>query len=226
MLTLTQAKYRRALMLLVSFHILIICASNYLVQLPFQLFSYHTTWGAFSFPFVYLATDLTVRVFGQQAARGIILKAMIPALVVSYLVGVLFHQGQLQAFSALAEWNSFVFRIAFASFVAYLIGQLMDITVFAKLRQAKAWWVAPAASTLIGNLVDTLVFFSVAFYASNDAFMATHWPEIATVDYAFKLIVSLGLFLPAYGVLLKILQDKILLNGGSDSDNVIIQASK
>jgi uncharacterized integral membrane protein (TIGR00697 family) len=226
MLMLTQAKYRRALMLLVSFHILIICASNYLVQLPFQLFSYHTTWGAFSFPFVYLATDLTVRVFGQQAARGIILKAMIPALVVSYLVGVLFHQGQLQAFSALAEWNSFVFRIAFASFVAYLIGQLMDITVFAKLRQAKAWWVAPAASTLIGNLVDTLVFFSVAFYASNDAFMATHWPEIATVDYAFKLIVSLGLFLPAYGVLLKVLQDKILLNNSNDNDNVVIQVSK
>jgi uncharacterized integral membrane protein (TIGR00697 family) len=167
-----------------------------------------------------------VRVFGQQAARGIILKAMIPALVVSYLVGVLFHQGQLQAFSALAEWNSFVFRIAFASFVAYLIGQLMDITVFAKLRRAKAWWVAPAASTLIGNLVDTLVFFSVAFYASNDAFMATHWPEIATVDYAFKLIVSLGLFLPAYGVLLKVLQDKILLNDSNDNDNVVIQVSK
>ncbi|AZG71343.1 7-cyano-7-deazaguanine/7-aminomethyl-7-deazaguanine transporter [Shewanella livingstonensis] len=226
MLTLTQAKYRRALMLLVSFHILIICASNYLVQLPFQLFSYHTTWGAFSFPFVYLATDLTVRVFGQQAARSIILKAMVPALVVSYLVGVLFHQGQLQALDALAEWNNFVFRIAFASFVAYLIGQLMDITVFAKLRQAKAWWVAPAASTLVGNLVDTLVFFSVAFYASSDVFMATHWPEIATVDYAFKLIVSLGLFLPAYGVLLKVLQDKILLNSVTDNDGAIVQVSK
>ncbi|MGK0409953.1 MAG: putative integral membrane protein (TIGR00697 family) [Shewanella psychromarinicola] len=226
MLTLTQAKYRRALMLLVSFHILIICASNYLVQLPFQIFSYHTTWGAFSFPFVYLATDLTVRIFGQRAARGIIVKAMIPALVVSYLVGVLFHQGQLQSFSALAEWNNFVFRIAFASFVAYLIGQLMDITVFAKLRQAKAWWVAPATSTLIGNLVDTIVFFSIAFYASNDPFMATHWPEIATVDYVFKLIVSLGLFLPAYGVLLKVLQDKILLNAGTNNDNVVIQVSK
>lgn len=226
MLTLTQAKYRRALMLLVSFHILIICASNYLVQLPFQLFSYHTTWGAFSFPFVYLATDLTVRIFGQQAARGIILKAMIPSLVVSYLVGVLFHQGQLQAFGALIEWNSFVFRIAFASFVAYLIGQLMDITVFAKLRQAKAWWVAPAASTLVGNLVDTLVFFSIAFYASSDVFMATHWPEIASVDYAFKLIVSLGLFLPAYGVLLKVLQDKILLNDITADDDIIIHASK
>ncbi|WP_434927787.1 7-cyano-7-deazaguanine/7-aminomethyl-7-deazaguanine transporter [Shewanella sp. HL-SH2] len=210
MLTLTPTQTRRALLFLVSFHILIICASNYLVQLPFQVFGYHTTWGAFSFPFVYLATDLTVRIFGQQAARQIIFKAMFPALIVSYLIGVLFHQGQFQQFDALLEANTFVFRIAFASFIAYLIGQLMDITVFAQLRKARAWWIAPAASTLIGNLVDTLVFFSVAFYASTDTFMAQHWPEIATIDYGFKLIVSLGLFLPVYGVLLRVLQDKLL----------------
>ncbi|MCL1090817.1 7-cyano-7-deazaguanine/7-aminomethyl-7-deazaguanine transporter [Shewanella profunda] len=210
MLMLTTAQLRRALLLLVGFHILIICVSNYLVQLPFQLFGYHTTWGAFSFPFVYLATDLTVRIFGQQAARNIILKAMIPALMISYVMGVLFHQGSFQGADSLAQWNTFVFRIAFASFAAYLIGQLMDITVFARLRTSRSWWVAPAASTLVGNFVDTLVFFSVAFYASSDSFMAAHWPEIATVDYSFKLLVSLGLFLPAYGVLLKVLQDKIL----------------
>jgi uncharacterized PurR-regulated membrane protein YhhQ (DUF165 family) len=56
--------------------------------------------------------------------------------------------------------------------------------------------------------------------------MATHWPEIASVDYAFKLIVSLGLFLPAYGVLLKVLQDKILLNDITTDDDIIIHASK
>lgn len=210
MLMLTTAQLRRALLLLVGFHILIICVSNYLVQLPFQLFGYHTTWGAFSFPFVYLATDLTVRIFGQQAARNIILKAMIPALMISYVMGVLFHQGSFQGADSLAQWNTFVFRIAFASFAAYLIGQLMDITVFAHIRKSRSWWVAPAASTLVGNFVDTLVFFSVAFYASSDSFMASHWPEIATVDYSFKLLVSLGLFLPAYGVLLKVLQDRIL----------------
>ncbi|MCH1929855.1 7-cyano-7-deazaguanine/7-aminomethyl-7-deazaguanine transporter [Shewanella sp. A25] len=210
MLMLTPAQLRRALFLLVGFHILIISVSNYLVQLPFQLFGYHTTWGAFSFPFVYLATDLTVRIFGQGSARSIILKAMLPALVISYVIGVLFHQGGFQGWDSLGQWNTFVFRIAFASFAAYLIGQLMDITVFARLRQTRSWWVAPAASTIVGNLVDTLVFFSVAFYASTDEFMAAHWPEIATVDYSFKLLVSLGLFLPAYGVLLKVLQDKIL----------------
>ncbi len=217
MLMLTPAQLRRALLLLVSFHILIICASNYLVQLPFQLFGYHTTWGAFSFPFVYLATDLTVRIFGQVPARRIILKAMVPALLISYLMGVMFHQGSFQGVESLSQWNTFVFRIAFASFAAYLIGQLMDITVFAQVRQSRAWWVAPAASTIIGNLVDTLVFFSVAFYASSDNFMAANWPEIATVDYSFKLLVSLGLFLPAYGVLLKVLQDKILQTSPQNS---------
>lgn len=210
MLMLTPAQLRRALLLLVGFHILIICLSNYLVQLPFQLFGYHTTWGAFSFPFVYLATDLTVRIFGQTPARNIILKAMVPALMISYVMGVIFHQGSFQGIDSLSQWNTFVFRIAFASFAAYLIGQLMDITVFARLRQSRSWWVAPAASTVIGNLVDTIVFFSVAFYASTDSFMAANWPEIAAVDYSFKLLVSLGLFLPAYGVLLKVLQDKIL----------------
>jgi len=210
MLMLTTAQLRRALLLLVGFHILIICVSNYLVQLPFQLFGYHTTWGAFSFPFVYLATDLTVRIFGQTAARSIILKAMVPALMISYVMGVLFHQGSFQGADSLGQWNTFVFRIAFASFAAYLIGQLMDITVFARLRASRSWWVAPAASTIVGNLVDTLVFFSVAFYASSDSFMAANWPEIASVDYGFKLLVSLGLFLPAYGILLKVLQDKIL----------------
>ncbi|QDF65647.1 7-cyano-7-deazaguanine/7-aminomethyl-7-deazaguanine transporter [Shewanella sp. SNU WT4] len=210
MLMLSNAQYQRALLLLTAFHIFIITASNYLVQLPFQIFGYHTTWGAFSFPFVYLATDLTVRIFGQQQARGIIFKAMVPALIISYIIGVLFHQGSFQGMGSLTEFNSFMFRIAFASFAAYLVGQLMDIKVFAKIRAQRSWWVAPAASTFIGNFIDTLVFFSIAFYASNDVFMAQHWPEIALVDYGFKLAISFALFLPAYGVLLRVLQDRII----------------
>jgi len=212
MLSLSNTQIRRALMLLVGFHIVIICASNYLVQLPFTVFGWHTTWGAFSFPFVYLATDLTVRIFGQGNARRIIFKAMIPALFVSYFIGVLFQQGLFNGVEALADYNSFVFRIAFASFAAYLFGQLLDIKVFDKLRSTKQWWVAPTASTLLGNLLDTFIFFGLAFYASSDAFMSANWPEIAMIDYGFKLIVSLLLFLPAYGVLLKILEKQIIKN--------------
>lgn len=202
MFVLSAAQTRRCLMWLVAFHILVIAASNYLVQLPFSLFGLHTTWGAFSFPFIFLATDLTVRLFGKEPARAIILRVMFPALVISYVVSVVFPRGGFAGFEALGEWNLFVARIALASFMAYVLGQLLDVTVFDRLRRLRAWWVAPALSTLFGNLADTFAFFSIAFHRGPDAFMATHWPEIAWVDYGIKLGISLAFFLPLYGVLL------------------------
>lgn len=211
MLVLSDAQIRRALAVLVTFHIVIIAASNYLVQIPVQVFGLQTTWGAFSFPFVYLATDLTVRIFGEVEARRIIFGAMMPALLISYLVSVLFFEGVFQGAGGLATLNTFVLRIAFASFAAYAIGQLADIKVFSRLRQSRRWWLAPSASTIFGNLLDTVIFFSFAFYASTDAFMAANWPEIAAVDYGFKLFISMLLFLPAYGVLLRVLTDRLLI---------------
>ena len=179
------------------------------MQLPFTLLGLHTTWCAFTFPFIFLATDLTVRVFGAQLARRIIFFAMLPALVVSYLLSVLFFEGQFQGLAPLRELNLFVARIAIASFMAYSLGQILDVHVFNRLRQLKQWWVAPTCSTLIGNALDTLAFFAIAFYQSPDAFMAQNWPEIALVDYGFKLIISLGLFVPMYGVLLNYLVRKL-----------------
>lgn len=187
---------------LIAFHILIIIASNYLVQLPITLFGWHTTWGAFSFPFIFLATDLTVRLIGKHAARVVIARVMLPALVASYVVSVLFHEGVFGDLATLGEFNLFVFRIAVASFLAYAFGQLLDIQVFDRLRKMRQWWVAPTASTIFGNLLDTFLFFSVAFWYSDDPFMAANWVEIATVDYVIKLTISLILFVPLYGMLL------------------------
>src|SRR5690606_35469985 len=107
------------LAMLVGFHILIIIASNYLVQIPIDLFGFHSTWGAFSFPFIFLATDLTVRLIGKAEARRVIMRAMVPALIVSYVVSVVFQEGSYNGVAALGEFNTFVFRIAFASFAAY-----------------------------------------------------------------------------------------------------------
>jgi hypothetical protein len=187
---------------LIAFHILIIIASNYLVQLPITLFGWHTTWGAFSFPFIFLATDLTVRLIGKHAARVVIARVMLPALVASYVVSVLFHEGVFGGLAALGEFNLFVFRIAVASFLAYAFGQMLDIQVFDRLRKMRQWWIAPTASTIFGNLLDTFLFFSVAFWRSDDPFMAANWVEIATVDYVIKLAISLMLFVPLYGMLL------------------------
>lgn len=104
----TDAQQQKALFRLVLFHILIIAASNYLVQFPFQIFGIHTTWGAFSFPFIFLATDLTVRIFGSHLARRIIFWVMFPALLLSYVFSVLFHNGSWTGLGALSEFNTFV----------------------------------------------------------------------------------------------------------------------
>ncbi|MAC45289.1 7-cyano-7-deazaguanine/7-aminomethyl-7-deazaguanine transporter [Oceanospirillum beijerinckii] len=205
----SSVQQRKALSFLVLFHLLVISSSNYLVQLPFTLFGFHTTWGAFTFPFIFLATDLTVRIYGAELARKIIFRVMLPALLVSYGLSVLFFEGQFQGLGQLSEFNLFVARIAIASFMAYLLGQILDVHVFNKLRQTKQWWVAPSLSTLLGNALDTLAFFAIAFYQSSDPFMAEHWTEIALVDYGFKLLISLGLFVPMYGVLLNTLASRI-----------------
>ena len=162
----SPAQQQKALRWLVFWHMIVIISSNYLVQICFTLFGLHTTWGAFTFPFIFLTTDLTVRIFGAALARKIIFFSMIPALFISYFIGVLFLNGEFTGFAALSSLNTVVARIALASLLGYLIGQIMAIS-------------------------------------------AEHWTEIALMDYAWKLSISIVLFLPAYGILLKILSDKL-----------------
>lgn len=91
----SQTQRYKALFWLSLFHLLVITSSNYLVQLPVSILGFHTTWGAFSFPFIFLATDLTVRIFGAPLARRIIFAVMIPALLISYVISSLFYMGFL-----------------------------------------------------------------------------------------------------------------------------------
>lgn len=210
----SYAQQRHALFWLVLFHMLIIASSNYLVQFPFTVtlpngFEVHSTWGALTFPFIFLATDLTVRIFGQRLARRIVFFVMFPALALSYALSVLFQNGTWVGFASLAVFIPSVFRIAVASFSAYAVGQILDIFVFNRLRRLKSWWIAPFSSMFAGNAIDTLLFFGIAFAGSGDKFMAANWPHIAFVDYLFKLAVCTLFFLPAYGVLLKILTGRL-----------------
>ena len=205
----TTVQRKKALVWLSLFHLLVITSSNYLVQLPISIFGFHTTWGAFSFPFIFLATDLTVRIFGAPLARRIIFAVMVPALAISYGISALFYMGEWQGFAALGTFNLFVARIAVASFMAYALGQILDVHVFNRLRQSRRWWLVPTASTLFGNISDTVAFFFIAFWRSPDPFMAAHWGEIALVDYSFKVLISIIFFLPMYGVLLNMLLKRL-----------------
>lgn len=179
---------QKALVWLSLFHLLVITSSNYLVQLPISIFGFHTTQGAFSFPFIFLATDLTVRIFGAPLARRIIFAVMVPALAISYGISALFYMGEWQGFAALGTFNLFVARIAVASFMAYALGQILDVHVFNRLRQSRRWWLAPTASTLFGNISDTVAFFFIAFWRSPDPFMAAHWGKSPSSTTALKCL--------------------------------------
>lgn len=178
-------------------HIILIVLSNILVQYPFQLFGLHTTWGAFSYPLIFITTDLTTRLLGAKTARTVIFNSMIPGLAVSFILASFFNGDTYK----IGIFYELPLRIALACFAAYVVGQLLDITVFKQVRQNASWWLAPSLATNIGNIVDTFTFFTLAFYQCHHPFLNQHWIEIAWVDLAVKTI-SLLAFIPLYGVLL------------------------
>lgn len=190
---------------LIVFHIIIIASSNFLVQFPVHFFGLSTTWGAFTFPFIFLASDLTVRIYGAKMARRIIFWAMFPALIVSYLITVGFRGAEWMGMEAFYSFSLFSARIVLASFTAYVVGQLMDISVFNRLRKRKEWWYAPLAAAIFGNLIDTYSFYYIAFYKTSDVYLAENLLELATIDYLFKILINSLFFLPLY----KIILDKV-----------------
>src|SRR5690625_2043749 len=92
---------RQLALLLAGFHIWIIAASNYLVQIPVSVFGFKATWGAFTFPFILLATDLTVRLYGPRLGRRIIFCAMFPGFLRCLVMSVVFQDGALLGWWAL-----------------------------------------------------------------------------------------------------------------------------
>lgn len=184
---------------LVLFHLFVIALSNYLVTLPVTVLGLAMTWSAFSFPLIVVATDLTVRLLGKHQARKIIAFAYVPAILIS--IWVVYMTGAP---------SSVAMRIGLASGTAYLLSNLLDVYVFQKIRERyNAWWIAPFASSVVANVIDTFAFFAVAFHNSADTFMAQNWMYIAADQTLTKVVISAIVILPIYGVLLNYLSKRI-----------------
>ncbi len=180
-------------------HVIVVVVSNALVSIPVEFFGVKLTWAAFTFPIVVLATDLTVRMLGKNIARATIAAAYPLAIIGS--IAVVLLEGAPQ---------SVALRIGFASATAYAVGTMLDVYVFQYLREKyRAWWLAPALSTIVANVIDSYTFFFVAFNNSADEYMAANWMEIAGSQTVLKIAVGLIIFLPAYGLLLKAISGKL-----------------
>jgi len=188
---------------LVIFHTLIIAVSNYLVTIRFNLFSqkinllgWETSFplaaAAFTFPLVVVASDLTVRIVGKQTARAVVAISMIPAILASVAVLLILK-------------DPHAVRVGVASGAAYAVGTMLDVYVMQWIREkwTSNWWLAPALSTIAANIIDTYTFFYTAFYPQP-------WVHaVAFNNTLVKIIVGFIVFLPAYGVLLMYLQNKL-----------------
>jgi uncharacterized PurR-regulated membrane protein YhhQ (DUF165 family) len=150
----------------------VVTASNWLVQFPINDV---LTWGAITYPFSFLITDLTTRLQGPDRARRVVW--------VGFALAVL-----------LSIWLATP-RIALASGAAFLAGQLLDIQLFQRLR-AGSWWRAPLVSSTMGSIVDTALFFTLAFAGTG-----LPWVTLALGDLAVKLLLAVLALAPFRAVL-------------------------
>lgn len=186
-------------LILVLIHIFIITLSNALVAIPLTMYGYKLTWAAFSFPLVVVATDLTVRLLGKLIAQKTIIFSY-PLAIISSIIAVYLEGNPL----------SVAFRIGMASATAYGTGIIIDIYAFQFIREKySGWWIAPALSTIISNIIDSYFFFFAAFFSSEDQYMSQNWFEIAGTQTVLKIMIGLIFFLPTYGILLNYILKKI-----------------
>lgn len=181
---------------------MIVVASNILVQ---HLFGPWLTWGAFTYPLAFLVNDITNRLYGASAARRVVWAGFATGVACS-LVGS----------QIMGEFGPLVsLRVAVGSGLAFLAAQMLDVTVFDRLRRS-AWWKAPLISTLLGSSLDTALFFTIAFSASltwiepgNDVSWAGDvlpllgfgpeaplWVSLAVADWGVKLAIAVFGLIP------------------------------
>ena len=158
---------------------LIVVISNYLVQFPIQQFGLAEilTYGAFTYPITFLITDLANRAYGKIVARKVV--------YVGFIIGILLTLFVSTNFSDIIS-----IRIAIGSGLAFFISQNLDIKIFDYFRK-KSWFVAPLTSSTIGSIVDTFLFFSIAFYSTG-----IPWITLAIGDLIVKLTITLIMLIP------------------------------
>lgn len=126
--------------------------------------------GTILFPLSYIIGDMLTEVYGYSRAR----RAIWIGLLCNVLMAVTFmivavlppaadwpNQG---AYEAILGWTP---RIVLASIVAYFIGEFINSFILAKLKlvtKGKYLWIRTIGSTLVGQLLDTLIFVTIAFW--------------------------------------------------------------
>ncbi len=157
----------RSLLALIAAMTVVVVSSNILVQYPINAW---LTYGALTYPVAFLVTDITNRRFGPAGARRVALVGFVLAVLLSIILATP--------------------RIALASGTAFLLAQWLDIAVFDRLRNG-LWWQAPLVSSALASILDTFVFFALAFAGTG-----VPWMTLGMGDLLVKWGMAMVLLLP------------------------------
>lgn len=169
------------------------------------IMDFNLTAGVLIWPVVFITTDLINEYFGKPGVKRI---SYLTALLILYAFVVIFMTIRLPPaawWAQITDADGSVFnmnlafnkvlgqgqRIILGSLTAFLLGQLVDVFVFQKLRQltgSKRLWLRATGSTLVSQLVDSFVVLFVAFYGvfPNNLIIA-----IGITNYIYKFSVAI-----------------------------------
>lgn len=176
---------------------------------------FNLTAGVMIWPVVFITTDIINEYFGKAGVRkisfiavGCIMYAFLMIWLVTKLSPAAFW---LEVNSTDADGNPFNMNFAFnkiytqglgiiiGSIIAFLIGQVLDVIVFQRLRKItgeKMIWLRATGSTLISQLIDSFVVLAIAFYILAPA--GSRWEisqvmSVGSLNYIYKFIIAIGL---------------------------------
>lgn len=167
------------------------------------------TAGVLVWPLIFILTDLINEFYGQRGVRfisllavGLILYgfvfayaaiALVPA---EWWVGAASAQGvpdQQAAFAAIfgqGLWS------IMGSTVAFLLGQLIDVAIFVRIRRmtGERWvWLRATGSTAVSQVIDSFVVLYIAFVIGPQAWPHSLWLAVGTVNYGYKMAAAIAL---------------------------------
>lgn len=171
--------------------------------------SFNLTAGVVIWPIVFITTDLINEYFGKPGVKRI---SYLTAGLIAYAFIVIFLTMLLEPADFWIDTNStdpdgnsfnisYAFnkifgqgqRIIIGSLTAFVIGQLVDVFVFQKLKRitgSKMLWLRATGSTLVSQFIDSFVVLFIAFYG---VFTNTQIVAIGITNYIYKFLVAIAL---------------------------------
>ncbi|AKH32937.1 Inner membrane protein YhhQ [candidate division SR1 bacterium Aalborg_AAW-1] len=193
----SSVRYHHYLPFLTGMFVAVVLVSGIVSTKIINVWGLHLDGGTLLFPLSYIFGDILTEVYGYKRSRIVIwtgLVAMVIMSVMIILIGVMPVGGEWPHQESYNNVLMLAPRIFLASIIAYTVGEFVNSYIIAKLKihtRGKHLWLRLIGSTVVGQLIDTILFVVIAFaglIGQGELFM------IALSTYIFKIVLEVILF--------------------------------